>query len=133
VSTTRSSGSVWRTTGRASIHMAEKRMARRPRGWRTCLGGGPQVYEGAGGSTDERKKYREQILLRYVRVRYGRLPANTPLDALRKQAVFASRRQREDFSAVCFRKESESTMYEEKPMRRNAMPSANTFRVGYRP
>ncbi len=34
---------------------------------------------------------------------------------------------------MCFRKESESTMYEEKPMRRNAMPSANTFRVGYRP
>ncbi len=25
-------------------------MARRPRGWRTCSGGGPQVYEGADGS-----------------------------------------------------------------------------------
>src|SRR5215212_8425182 len=59
-----------------------------------------EVRRGLGGTRNEarrrtRKQHREQILLRYVRVRYGYLPANAPRDALRKQAGFASRRQRE--------------------------------------
>ena len=38
--------------GKASIRTAVRAYGTtRPRGWRTCLGGGPQVNEGAGGST----------------------------------------------------------------------------------
>ena len=55
----------------------------------------------------------------------------TPHDALRKQAAFASRRQRT--SPVCFRKESESTMSNEKPKRTSVTPPGNTFGIGCRP
>jgi PadR family transcriptional regulator PadR len=79
---------------------------------------------------ETRKKRREQTLLSYVRVRYGRLPANAH-DALRKQAAFASRRQRT--FPVCFRNESESTMSNEKPKRASVPPPGNTFGIGCRP
>jgi PadR family transcriptional regulator, regulatory protein PadR len=55
----------------------------------------------------------------------------TPHYALRKQAAFASRRQRT--SPVCFRKESESTMSNEKPKRVSVTPPGNTFGIGCRP
>jgi PadR family transcriptional regulator PadR len=55
----------------------------------------------------------------------------TPHDALRKQTAFASRRRRN--APVCFRKESESTMSNEKPKRANATPPGNTFGIGGRP
>lgn len=55
----------------------------------------------------------------------------TPHDALRKQAAFASRRRRT--SPVCFRKESESTMSNEKPKRASATPPGNIFGIGCRP
>jgi poly-beta-hydroxybutyrate-responsive repressor len=54
-----------------------------------------------------------------------------PDDALRKQAAFASRRQRT--SPVCFRKESESTMSNEKPKHASIEPPGNTFRIECRP
>jgi hypothetical protein len=55
----------------------------------------------------------------------------TSHDALRKQAAFASRRQRT--SSVCFRIESESTMSNEKPKRASVTPPGNTFGIGCRP
>src|SRR5215208_5152073 len=54
----------------------------------------------------------------------------TPHDALRRQAAFASRRQRT--SAVCFRKESDSTMSNEKPKRVSVTPPGNTLGIGCR-
>ena len=79
-----------------------------------------------------RKKQNEQNLLRYVWVRYGRLPANVPPDALRKQAaLLASRRRRN--APVCFRKESESTMPNEEPKHASATPPVGAFGIGGRP
>ena len=78
------------------------------------------------------KKQNEQNLLRYVWVRYGRLPANAPPDTLRKQAaLLASRRRRN--APVCFRKESESTMPNEEPKHASATPPVSAFGIGGRP
>src|SRR5215210_3553887 len=55
----------------------------------------------------------------------------TPHDALRKQAAFASRRRRH--APVCFRKESESTISDEKPKHTRATPPGNTLGMGIKP
>ena len=55
----------------------------------------------------------------------------TPYDALRKQVAFASRRQRTP--PVCLRRESESTMPNEKWKRASVTPPGNTFGIGCRP
>ena len=79
-----------------------------------------------------RKKQNEQNLLRYVRVRYGRLPANAPPDALRKQAALLASRRRSN-APVCFRKESESTVPNEEPKHASATPPVGAFEIGGRP
>jgi hypothetical protein len=79
-----------------------------------------------------RKKRNEQNLLRYVRVRYGRLPANAPPDALRNQAaLLASRRRRN--APACFRKEGEGTVPNEEPKHASATPPVGAFGIGGRP
>jgi PadR family transcriptional regulator, regulatory protein PadR len=84
-----------------------------------------------------KKKRNEQNLVRYARARHGRLPANGPEshDALRERAAFASWRRRN--IPVCSRKESESTVSNEKPKRANVAPPGNTpgnaFGIGGRP
>jgi PadR family transcriptional regulator, regulatory protein PadR len=57
----------------------------------------------------------------------------TPHDALRKQAAFASRRDRENFSGVLPQRESECTMSNEEPKRASVTPPGNTFGIGCRP
>ena len=79
-----------------------------------------------------KKKQNEQYLLRYVRVRYGRLPANAPPDALRKQAALLAPRRRRN-APVCFRKESESTVPNEEPKHASAAPAVGALGIGGRP
>jgi PadR family transcriptional regulator, regulatory protein PadR len=70
-----------------------------------------------------------------IRTKSGKTCAGTPWaptreqihDALRKQAAFASRRRKN--APVCFRRESESTVSNEKPKRGSAPPPGNTFRA----